>query len=158
MTSTRVSRHMAAPRERVYAALIDAGAIAQWKVPDGMTSQVHAFEARQGGRYRISLTYEEPGAAGKSSAHTDTYRGYFKELVQNERVVEVMEFETSDPAMRGEMTTTIELADRDGGTELVAVHEGVPPGVAPADNEAGWRMSLDKLARFVEVGGGAVAR
>jgi hypothetical protein len=26
----------------------------------------------------------------------------------------------------------------------------VPPGVSPADNEMGWRMSLEKLARLVE--------
>lgn len=150
MSSTRVSLHIEAPRSRVYAALTDPDAIAQWKVPDGMTLVVHAFEAREGGKYRISLTYEEPGAAGKTSAHTDTYHGYFRELVLNERVVEVMEFETSNPEMQGEMTSTIELSDERAGTRLVAVHEGVPPGVAPADNEAGWRMSLGKLARLVQ--------
>lgn len=150
MSSTRTSLHIDAPRPRVYAALTNANAIAQWKVPDGMTLVVHAFEAREGGRYRISLTYEEPDAAGKTSAHTDTYHGYFQELVVNERVVEVMEFETSKPEMQGEMTSTIELSDEHGGTRLVARHEGVPPGVAPADNEAGWRMSLGKLAKQVE--------
>jgi hypothetical protein len=31
-------------------------------------------------------------------------------------------------------------------TEVQALHEGLPPGVSPADNEAGWRMSLAKLA------------
>jgi uncharacterized protein YndB with AHSA1/START domain len=150
MSSTRISLHINAPRPRVYAALTDANAIAQWKVPDGMTLVVHEFEAREGGRYRISLTYEEPDLAGKTSAHTDTYHGHFKELVLNERVVEVMEFETSDPEMQGEMTSTIELSDEDGGTRLVALHEDVPPGVAPADNETGWRMSLGKLAKLVE--------
>ena len=150
MSSTRISLHIAAPRPRVYAALTDANAIAEWKAPDGMAMVVHDFEAREGGRYRISLTYEEPGAAGKTSAHTDTYHGYFKELVLNERVVEVMEFETSKPEMQGEMTSTIELSDERNGTRLVALHEGVPRGVAPADNEAGWRMSLAKLAKLVE--------
>ena len=48
------------------------------------------------------------------------------------------------------MTITIELADADGGTELVAVHNGLPPGLAPADNETGWRMSLAKLAALLE--------
>ena len=60
------------------------------------------------------------------------------------------EFETEDPAMRGEMTITIALADADGGTELVAVHGGLPPGLSPADNETGWRMALDKLTTLVE--------
>lgn len=150
MGSTRISLHINAPRPRVYAALIDAKAITQWKVPDGMRLVVHAFEAREGGRYRISLTYEEPGNAGKTSAHTDIYHGYFKALIANERVVEVMEFETSKPEMQGEMTSTIELSDEGGGTRLVALHEGLPPGVAPADNEAGWRMSLGKLAKLAE--------
>ena len=63
------------------------------------------------------------------------------------------EFETADPALRGEMTITIRLADDDGGTKLLAVHEGLPPGVSPADNEAGWQMALAKLAALVEAGG-----
>jgi hypothetical protein len=62
----------------------------------------------------------------------------------------VDEFETEDPALRGEMTITITLVDADGGTEIVAVHEGVPPGVSPADNELGWRTALDRLAALVE--------
>lgn len=82
MASTRVGRHLKAPRERVYAALIHAEASAAWKVPTGMTSEVHEFEGR----------------------------------------------------------------------ELVAVHDGLPPGLAPADNEAGWREALDKLAALVETG------
>ena len=60
-----------------------------------------------------------------------------------------MEFETSDAAMRGEMTVTFTLADADGGTDAFAVHENLPPGVSPADNETGWQMALDKLAAFV---------
>ena len=71
----------------------------------------------------------------------------------NERVVEVDEFETEDPALRGEMTITITLTDADGGTNLLAVHDGLPPGVSSADNETGWRMALAKLAAFVEAGG-----
>lgn len=139
-----------APRPPVYAALTAADAIAQWKVPDGISLVVHEFEAHEGSKYRISLTYEEPGAAGKTSAHTDTYHGSFKVLVLNQRVVEEMEFETSNPEMQGLMTSTIELSDEAGGTRLVARHEGVPPGVAPEDNEVGWRMSLAKLAKLVK--------
>ncbi len=71
-------------------------------------------------------------------------------LVPNERVVELVEFETADPALRGEMTITITLADANGGTEVVAVHDGLPRGLPTADNEAGWRSSLAKLAALVE--------
>lgn len=146
-------QHVNAPRASVYAALVDAKAVATWMVPTGMTSEVHAFEGREGGAFRISLTYDAPTGTGKTTAHTDTFHGRFVELVPNERVIEVVEFETPDPAMRGEMTITITLADADGGgTELVAVHDQLPPGLSPADNELGWRLSLAKLAALVEAG------
>ncbi len=54
MSSTRVSRRVNAPRAAVYQALLDPRAVATWMVPDGMTSHVHAFDAREGGAFRIS--------------------------------------------------------------------------------------------------------
>jgi uncharacterized protein YndB with AHSA1/START domain len=150
VNSTRITRHINAPRAKIYHALVDARAVATWMVPSGMTSHVHAFDAREGGAFRISLTYAAPTGTGKTTAHTDTYHGRFVRLVPNEQVVEVMEFETSDPAMQGEMTVAITLSDARGGTDVVGVHDGLPPGVSPADNETGWRMALDKLAALVE--------
>ena len=150
MSSTRISVHLNASPAEVYRALVDPDAIARWRVPGGMRSHVHAFDAREGGRYRISLTYDAPTETGKTTAQTDTYHGRFVELVPNERVVEVMEFETDDPALRGEMRTTITIAGADGGTDLLAVHEDLPPGLDPSLNEVGWRQSLGKLAALVE--------
>ncbi len=145
-------RTIAAPRERVYRALTDPADVARWRVPAGMTSRVHEFDAREGGAVRVSLTYEAPDGAGKTTGRTDTYHGSFTRLVPGELVVEVDEFETDDPALRGEMTMTVRLSDTPGGTELVATHEGLPAGVSPADNEAGWREALDRLAELVESG------
>ena len=73
-------------------------------------------------------------------------------LVTNEQVVEVLEFETTDPALRGEMTITITLADAYGATDVLAVHDGLPRGLSTADNEAGWREALERLAALVEAG------
>ena len=150
--STYARRHVNAPRVEVYRALLEADAVATWMVPSGMTSHVHMFEASEGGLFRISLTYDAPTGTGKTTAHTDTYHGRFVKLVPNEQVIEEMEFETSDPAMRGMMTVTFTLSDADGGTDVVAVHDNLPPGVSPTDNDTGWRMSLDKLAALVEAG------
>ena len=41
----------------------------------------------------------------------------------------MVEFETTDPALQGEMTITYTLADADGGATLLAVHDGLPPGL-----------------------------
>jgi hypothetical protein len=38
-----------------------------WKVPAGMTSHVHEFDACEGGSFRISLTYA-PDRVGKRHA------------------------------------------------------------------------------------------
>ena len=105
-------------------------------VPSGMTSRVHTFDAREGGTFRISLTYDTPTATGKTSAHTDTHHGRFVKLVPNAQIVEVVEFETADPTLQGEMTITISLTDTGDGTELAAMHEGLPSGLSAADNEA----------------------
>lgn len=150
MSTTRISRQVRAPRARVFRALVSADDVARWMVPTGMTSHVHAFDARVGGTFRVSLTYDAPTGAGKTTPHTDSYHGRFVELVPDERVVEVVEFETADPAMQGEMTITFVLADSAHGTEVRAEHAGLPPGLSLADNETGWRMSLDKLAALVE--------
>ncbi|MDB4887875.1 MAG: Activator of Hsp90 ATPase 1 family protein [Gemmatimonadetes bacterium] len=150
MRRTEVRRVIHAGRARLYQALLDPALLAQWKVPHGMTLTVHEFEPREGGRLRISLAYDDHAPAGKTSAHTDTYRGRFVRLIPDELIVEEDEFETTDPAVAGAMTITIRLLDCPGGTELVASHEPVPPGVSLADNERGWNMALDKLSALVE--------
>jgi uncharacterized protein YndB with AHSA1/START domain len=115
-----------------------------------MTSVVHEFDAREGGSFRISLSYDDLTGAGKTAGHTDTYHGHFAKLVPNEQVVEVFEFETADPQLLGEMTQTTTLIDVDGGTDVVVVHDGIPPGVSVVDNETGTRLALDNLAALVE--------
>ena len=152
MTATRITRMIPAPPVRVFEAFLDARLVQQWMVPPGMTGHVHEFEGREGGRFRVSLTYDEPFGQGKSSAHTDTYRGRFIRLVPNREIVEELEFETSDAALTGLMTLTVRLTDKDGATEITAEHAGLPPGLSPEDNELGWRLSLDKLAALLEPG------
>jgi uncharacterized protein YndB with AHSA1/START domain len=135
--STELTQHIQAPCAAVYRALIDDEAAAQWMVPEDMTSQVHQFEVREGGSFRISLTYDAPTGAGKTSANTDTYHGRFVRLVPDRLVVQAIAFESDDPAMRGEMTVTLSLSPVDGGTELRAVHANLPPGLSPEDNAIG---------------------
>jgi uncharacterized protein YndB with AHSA1/START domain len=73
---------VSAPRAVVYRALLDAQAVASWKVPTGMTSHVHEFDAREGGSLRISLAYDQPTGTGKTTAHTDTYHGRYRLLLK----------------------------------------------------------------------------
>jgi len=117
-----------------------------------MTSTVHELDAREGGTFRVSLSYDAATGTGKTTTHTDTYHGHFAKLVPDREVVEVLEFETNDPELRGEMRMTTTLADSQAGTNVLVVHEGIPAGVPLADNETGTRMALENLAALVEGG------
>jgi uncharacterized protein YndB with AHSA1/START domain len=141
MYATRVSRRVKAAPAAVYQALTDPDAVAAWRVPAGMTSRVHEFDPREGGAFRISLSYQDAAASGKSAAHRDTYHGRFARLVPGELVVEVFEFETSEDALRGTMTMTTSLTRMGDATDVVIVHEGIPDDVPREDNELGTRVT-----------------
>jgi uncharacterized protein YndB with AHSA1/START domain len=151
---TKVSKIIKAPRHAVYEACLDPDALAKWRVPDNMTARVHAFGAREGGTYRMSLTYRDPqhSPGGKTSQDTDTFQGRFVELVPDEKIVEAIEFESRDSGFAGEMKMTTRLADTKDGTEVTILCEGLPPGIRPEDNETGTRQSLHKLAALLETG------
>ena len=153
-TSTKVSRIIKAPRHAVYKACLNPNALAKWRVPENMTAHVHAFDAREGGTYRMSLTYQDPhhSPGGKTSKDADTFQGRFVELVPDEKIVEAIEFESHDPGFAGEMKMTTRLADAEDGTEVTILCENLPAGVRPEDNETGTRQSLRKLAALLETG------
>ena len=71
-TFTRTSRHVNAPRANVYRALLESARDRAVESADGMTCRVHEFDAREGGLFRISLTYDAPTDTSKTTSHTDT--------------------------------------------------------------------------------------
>jgi uncharacterized protein YndB with AHSA1/START domain len=150
--STQVSKIIKAPRKTVYQACLDPDALASWRVPGNMKGHVHVFDAREGGTYRMSLTYQDPkhSPGGKTSEDTDTFHGRFVELVPYEKIVEVIEFETRDPRFAGEMKITTSFTDTEEGTEVTVLCQGIPAGVRPEDNEMGTKQSLQKLAALIE--------
>jgi uncharacterized protein YndB with AHSA1/START domain len=131
--STKISRIIKAPRHAVYKACLDPDALAKWRVPDNMKAHVHVFEAREGGTYRMSLTYRDPkqSPGGKTSEDTDTFQGRFVELIPDEKIVEAIEFDSRDPGFAGEMKMTTRLADAEGGTDVTILCEALPAGIRP---------------------------
>jgi uncharacterized protein YndB with AHSA1/START domain len=146
------SRMIPASPQAVYRAFVDPDTLLRWLPPAGMKGKLFAFEPRVGGRYRMSLTYLEPGKAarGKTSDHEDVVQGQFLELVPGERVVQQAEFESSDPAFAGAMRMTWALAPAGQGTQVSVLCENVPEGIPKADHDAGLRSTLDNLAALFE--------
>jgi Activator of Hsp90 ATPase homolog 1-like protein/Domain of unknown function (DUF6431) len=86
-------------------------------------------------------------AGGKASEGTDTFEGRFLELIPDEKIVEVIEFESQDPRFAGEMNMTTTFADADDGTEITVRCEDIPAGIRPEDNEEVSPRSLPTLVR-----------
>ncbi|MBJ7598602.1 MAG: ATPase [Candidatus Nephthysia bennettiae] len=151
-TPNRTSRVVRARPEEVYEAFMDPEALVEWLPPAEMTGEIHEFDARVGGGYRMSLFYspDERAARGKTSAREDMVNVRFVELAPPRMIVEAVSFVTTDPTLLGEMTIRATFEEAPGGTQVTMMFENLPPGLRPEDNELGSRLSLDQLARRFE--------
>lgn len=141
MPSTiRLHRVIAAKPEKVFRAFTEADAMASWLPPYGFVCTVHEFDARVGGRHRMSFRNFTTGGA-------HDFGGTFLAIVPGEKLVYTTAFD--HPALSGDMTTTITLTDVSVGTDLRIVQEGVPDPIPEAQCYLGWQDSLDKLMRLV---------
>jgi uncharacterized protein YndB with AHSA1/START domain len=147
----RGSRVIAASRERVWAALVDPGALLAWLPPGEMTGRFERFDARPGGSYRMVLTYPgASGAPGKASADSDIVEARFVDIVPGERVVQAVDFVSDDPAYAGTMTMTWQVTPVEAGTRVDIVAEDVPDGISADDHATGLASSLTKLAAYLQ--------
>jgi len=156
--ASRISRVIRARPETLYAAFLDPASLLAWLPPAQMTGIIHHFDGRVGGGYLMSLLYppDERVFRGKTSDKEDRIAVRFLELAPPRRIVETVRFLTADPAFRGEMKLTVSFELVPAGTEVALLFENLPPGLHPADNEAGARLSLDQLAHFHEAVAAAV--
>lgn len=146
------SRVIKASPHTIYKAFVDPEAQVVWLPPKGMKGQIFEFDARAGGAYEMSLTYLEPDDSmqGKTSENTDIVKGSFLELIPGERMVQLVRFQSDDPAFSGEMIMTWGLAAVPEGTLVTIVCENVPEGIRKEDHDEGLSSSLENLAEFVE--------
>lgn len=154
---TRTSRVIKARPEVLYEAFLDPAALVDWLPPGEMTGEIHEFDARVGGGYRMSLFYppDERPRRGKTSEREDMVKVRFVELAPPHKIVEAVSFVTADPALLGEMTLVatfeeVSGGEVSGGTKVTLAFSNLPPGLRAEDNETGARLSLEQLARRFE--------
>lgn len=141
---------IAAPADRVYAALVDPGALVVWLPPEGMTGRFEWFDARPGGSYRMVLTYADAtGAPGKTTADADVVDARFVDLAPGVHVVQEVDFVSDDPAHSGTMTMTWKITPVDEGSRVEFRADGVPSGISAADHAEGMASSLANLDRLL---------
>src|SRR4051812_40766692 len=103
------SRVIEVSREVLYDAFLDPEALIVWLPPGDMTGEIHSFDARVGGGYRMSLFYPlgETERKGKTNEREDSVNVRFAELERPVRIVQVVLFDSPDPSFSGEMIMTI---------------------------------------------------
>lgn len=144
----RATTDVAATPEEVYAAFVDADALAAWLPPEGMRGELSDARLRAGGGFTMTLHYPEgSGEQGKTTDDSDVSRVAIDELVEGERVVWGVEFDSDDPDNAGRMTMTWTFTANDsGGTRVAIDATDVPPGIDADAHQQGLEASLANLA------------
>jgi uncharacterized protein YndB with AHSA1/START domain len=150
-TTTQNSKDIKASPEVLYRALTDPAALAVWLAPGEMTGKVHHFDFRVGGGYQMSLFYpsSEKEARGKTAEKEDRFTARFVELTPPKKIVQAITFDSEDPAFAGEMIMEVTFEAKGNGTRVTFLFKNIPSGIRPEDNEAGTKLTLEKLARYV---------
>ncbi|HKP98400.1 MAG TPA: SRPBCC domain-containing protein [Fibrobacteria bacterium] len=144
------SRFIPASPSAVYAAFADPGAMEQWVPPKNMTATMLHFDFREGGSYRMRLTYKNAeDGRGKTSDNADEVEVRLVKLLDATRIEQAVTFESDDPEFSGVMRMTWTLDPTKNGTLVTVRAEDVPRGIRPEDHEAGMNSTLDNLVSFL---------
>jgi len=138
--SLEIKRFIKAPRDRVYAAWTDPAQLRQWFGPENTQTHDLIADARVGGKFRWDLS----NAEGEKM----TCRGEYRELQLGKKIVFTWRWDDDETWENHTSIVTVELSDRDGGTELRLTHEQLPSEESRDGHTRGWNSALDKLEKF----------
>ena len=139
-------RFIRAPRERVFDAFVQAPLASRWMCPRGMSVPQAAFDARAGGRFRITMQTRD----GRKLAAGGAYR----EFERPKRLAYGWRWDSrSEPGI--ETTIAIDFIDRAAGTEIRMTHSGFPDAAMRDVHEEGWGSSLNQLTDLLDERGQA---
>jgi uncharacterized protein YndB with AHSA1/START domain len=143
VTSLRIRRTFAVPRDRVFDAWTDAAQIKEWfGRPDDVEIPRVDADVRVGGSYRIQFESPRGSAA---------IVGVYREVTPVERLA--FTFAWDPPVwdvMKGdEMLVIVDFVEVNGHTEVVLTHERLQSADASAFHEEGWGWTFDRLETFL---------
>jgi uncharacterized protein YndB with AHSA1/START domain len=100
----RLEREFDAPRERVFAVMIDPALISEWWGPRGTTTTVDEMDVRPGGAWRYVVRNQD----GSETA----FRGIYREIAAPERIVQTFEWEGMPGYVSVDSAVLEDLGDR----------------------------------------------
>ena len=138
--SLQIKRFINAPRSRVYAAWTDPAQSKQWWGPESVRTRNFAADVRVGGKYRWDLINQEDEEM--------SVFGEYRELVPEKKIVFTWKWDDDEIWENRTSIVTVELSDRDDGTELILRHEKLPSEESRDRHNEGWNSVLDRLEKF----------
>jgi uncharacterized protein YndB with AHSA1/START domain len=139
-TSLEIKRFINARPARVFAAWTDPVQIKQWFAPENVTMRNFTADVRIGGQYRWDLINQD-------GEEMSVY-GEYRELVAGKRIVFTWKWDDDEAWENRNSLVTVQLSDRDGGTELWLKHEQLPSEESRDRHNVGWTSVLDRLETF----------
>ncbi len=137
--SLEIKRLIKAPRDRVYAAWTDPAQLKEWFGPESIQTQDFVADVRVGGKFRWDLR--------NSEGETVTCLGEYRELQPDRKIVFTWQWADDETWENHVSVVTVELQDREGGTELRLTHEHLPTEESRKGHTGGWNSTLDKLEK-----------
>jgi uncharacterized protein YndB with AHSA1/START domain len=138
--SLEIKRLIKAPRDRVYAAWTDPAQLTQWFGPEDVQTLALVADVRVGGKYRWDIR----NAEGEKM----TARGEYRELDLNKKIVFTWQWDDDEAWENHTSIVTVELSDRDNGTELRLTHGQLPNEESRDGHADGWTSTLNKLEKL----------
>ena len=133
-----------------YRAFAEPGAMEQWIAPVGMSARMLHFDFREGGSYRLRLTYIDPRSGqGKTAVDADDTHVRLVAITEGSRIEQDVVFDSDDPAFAGVMRMIWTFEAEGQGTRVTVRAENVPEGIRPEDHQVGLDSTLEHLDAFV---------
>jgi uncharacterized protein YndB with AHSA1/START domain len=140
-TSLEIKRSINATPARVYAAWTNPAQLKEWWGPEGVRTRNLTADVRVGGTYRWDLTSPD--------GEDMTVFGEYRELVPGKKIVFTWKWDDDEIWQNRTSLVTVELSDRDGGTELRLTHVQLPSEESRDRHNDGWNSVLDRLEKFI---------
>jgi len=130
-------RTIRASVQRVFEAWTQPEHLRVWWGPRPVTCSDAEVDLRAGGRFRIVNALPDGNAV--------TIHGEFRVVEPPRRLVYTWRMD--DGSLESSLVT-VTFEPKDGGTEVVVVHEDIPTEPVRESHESGWRGCLDGLERL----------
>jgi uncharacterized protein YndB with AHSA1/START domain len=139
----RIEREFDAPRDLVFATMLDPELVSQWWGPRSTTTKVDYMEPKTGGRWRFEVV--------DSDGNETAFRGAYREVNPPERIVQSWEWE----GMPGHVAIeTMELEDLGDRTRIVVTSlwhtTEERDGMLASGMEGGLNESYQRMDELLE--------